>query len=338
MPELRVAVLGLGSIGRRHLRNLQTLGAGALIGFDPTAGAADVAAREHGIRTTTSLDDVWAFTPAAVFITAPSHRHVPLALEAARRGCDLFVEKPLSDRLDDIDQLRRLAEQQQLVTMVGCNMRFHPGPAAVARLVRERAIGEVLAARIHTGSYLPAWRPGTRYLDSYSAKREQGGGAVLDCIHELDLALWYFGPADLVAAAVRPARALGLEIDGLAEILLQHESGTLSSVHLNYVQRDYLRFCQVIGEAGTLHWHFDSPRVEIRSGSGDPRHVTWPADWTLDRMFVDEVAAFLRCVRERETAPNGIAEAERTLRLALLARERGTIASQRVGNVQEPAR
>jgi len=327
---LRIAVLGLGSIGRRHVRNLIALGAGDLLGFDPAAGAAGLAAREYGIRTVTNLDEVWAFAPSAVFVTSPSHHHVPLALDAARRGCDLFIEKPLSDSVDAIDQLRLAADSQRLVTMVGCNMRFHPGPAAVRRLIQEGAIGAVLSARIHTGSYLPDWRPGTRYQDSYSASREQGGGAVLDCIHELDLALWYSGPATLVASIVRPARSIGLAVDGLAEILLEHDNGALSSVHLNYVQRDYLRFCQVIGETGTLHWYFAAPRVEIRSG-GAPRQVTWSPDWTADRMFVDEAGEFLRCVRERTAAPNGLAEAERTLRLALQARDRAVPA-------QEPAR
>lgn len=325
---MRIAVLGLGSIGRRHLRSLQALGVDHLIGFDPAAGAAHDAAQERGIRTTTELDDVWAFAPSVVFVTAPSHRHVALALEAARRGCDFFIEKPLSDTLDRLDQLRVLADQQQLVTMVGCNMRFHPGPALVHRLIADGAVGHVISARIHTGSYLPEWRPGTRFEESYSARREMGGGAVLDCIHELDLALWYFGPAQLIASAVLPAHSIGLTVDGLAEVLLGHHSGTLSSVHLNYIQRDYLRFSQVIGETGTLHWYFDTPRVELRSGRGETRTFDLPADGVVDRMFVDEVAEFLRCVRERDRAPNGITEAEQTLRLALQVRDRAVPAQE----------
>src|SRR5262249_44881068 len=153
----------------------------------------------------------------AVLVTAPTHLHVPLAREAAAHGCDLFIEKPLSHSWDGVEELRHEVRRRGLVTMVGCNMRFHPGPARVHELLRRGAIGRPLAARIFTGSYLPDWRPGTDYRKSYSASSERGGGVLLDCIHEIDLALWYFGPARLAAAVAAPAETIGLDVEGVAE-------------------------------------------------------------------------------------------------------------------------
>ena len=122
-------------------------------------------------------------------------------------------------------------------------MRFHPGPAAVRRLLKDGAIGDLISYRLHTGSYLPLWRPHQDYRQSYSAS-EETGGAILDCIHELDLALWYAGPAQLIAAKHLPARSIGLQTDGLAEILLQHDIGNrIGSIHLNFIERDYRRSC-----------------------------------------------------------------------------------------------
>jgi predicted dehydrogenase len=198
-------------------------------------------------------------------------------------------------------------------------MRFHPGPARVKQLLEAGAIGRVIAARIVTGSYLPDWRPGTDYRDGYSASTERGGGAILDCIHEIDLALWYFGPARLLAAATAPAETIGLPVEGTAELLLRHDSGTLSSVHLNFVQRDYRRGCEVMGSEGSLYWDFNARSVRCVTPVGT-RVFDSPPDWELDQMYRDEVIHFLECVESRRPAPNSAGDSRQTLRIALQAR------------------
>jgi predicted dehydrogenase len=293
--SIRVAVLGCGSIGRRHLTNLRALGQPDICAFDPDSTARDIAGSRFGVPVFAALEDVWRWGPSAVLVASPSVRHVDQALEAARQGCHLFVEKPLGHSLDGVAPLQEVVRELGLITMVGCNMRFHPGPRTVKSLVDAGAIGDVLSARLETGSFLPAWRPGTDYTRSYSADLVQGG-AVLDCIHEIDLALWLSGPATLAAATVRRARSIDLEVDGLAELLLTHAGGSISSVHLNFIQRDYHRTCHVIGSEGTLYWDFSLPLVVRRTGSGVDRHEL-PADWDVNSMYVDEMSHFLGSVK-----------------------------------------
>ena len=151
--------------------------------------------------------------------------------------------------------------------MVGCNMRFHPGPATVRRLLEEKALGTPLCARLQTSSFLPRWRPEQDYRKSYSASPDSGG-AILDCIHEIDLADWYFGPGIVLASAILPASCLGLTTDGAAEILISHDSGVLASVHLNFMQRDYRRGCQIAGTDGTIYWDFAMRYVEVFGEDG----------------------------------------------------------------------
>jgi predicted dehydrogenase len=207
--------------------------------------------------------------------------------------------------------------------MVGCNMRFHPGPATVKRLLDERAIGEAVAARIETGSFLPRWRPWQNYRESYSAS-PQSGGAILDCIHEIDLALWYFGSARVLAAAHLPAGVIGLQTDGLAEILLAHDSGTLSSVHLNFVQRDYRRCCHIIGSEGTLYWNFTERRVTVFDSEGNlARTYEEPAGWDVNTMYMDELTHFLSAVSCGTESMNPLEGGISALRIALTAREVG---------------
>ena len=232
----------------------------------------------------------------------------------------MFVEKPVSTTLEGIEALAQQAMESDVVTLVACNMRFHPGPAKLRRLLNERVIGDLISYRVHTGSYLPSWHPEQDYRQSYSASAKTGG-AILDCIHELDLALWYAGPAELVAAKHVPARAIGLETDGLAEILLKHETGTLGSVHLNVIERDYRRSCLCVGTDGTLEWNFHQPEVLQygRSREQIVRHVL-PSEWQINDMYVDEMRHFLDCVAEGRPTQNSITDSLPCLRLALQAR------------------
>ena len=199
-------------------------------------------------------------------------------------------------------------------------MRFHPGPATVHRLLNDGAIGDLISYRIHTGSYLPDWRPHQDFRQSYSASVETGG-AILDCIHELDLALWYAGPAQLIAAMRLPGRPIGLETDGLAEVLIQHETAALGSIHLNFIERDYRRFCVLIGTEGTLEWDFHQLEVKQYRSNGDPivKHRL-PPQWQLNDMYVDEMRHFLDCVAEGRPTRNSIADSLPALKLALAAR------------------
>src|SRR5262249_43938305 len=212
------------------------------------------------------------------------------------------------------------ATERNIATLVACNMRFHPGPAKVRQLLNEGVIGDLIFYRLHTGSYLPGWRPDQDYRQSYSASIESGG-AILDCIHELDLALWYAGPAQLVAAKHIPGDSIGLETDGLAEILLQHEAGTLGSIHLNFVERDYRRSCLCVGTQGTLEWIFDRPEV-VQYGQSPQELVrhSLPIDWQINDMYLDEMRYFLDCIAESRPTQNSIADSLPCLRLALQAR------------------
>jgi predicted dehydrogenase len=318
---MRLAVLGCGSIGRRHLRNLNKLGYDDLLAFDSAPAVCQEIAAELKIPIAQELAAVWQQHPDAVIVAAPTKLHREIALEAARHNCHLLIEKPLSHSLTGIDTLLQEVSARGLITMVGCNMRFHPGPVAIKRLLDGVAIGGVIAARIQTGSYLPRWRPGQDYRQSYSASKE-AGGAILDCVHEIDLGLWFFGPARVAGAAWLPAAAIGLDTDGLAEILLKHENGVLSNLHLNFVQRDYRRTCQVIGTEGTIYWDFSDRRVRVLGPDGRMiQEILEPEGWQVNRMYVDELSHFLQCVNGRIPTANPISDSLAALQIALAVKQ-----------------
>jgi predicted dehydrogenase len=305
------------------MRNLVGLGIGDILAYDTSEERRNAVAAETGVTGVVCLAEAWERHPGAAVIAAPTQLHLPLALEAAAHGCDLFLEKPLAHSCAGIDRLCAAAAERNLVTMVACNMRFHPGPALIKRLLDEGAIGQVLAGRLQTGSYLPRWRPTQDYRNSYSASPEWGG-AILDCIHEIDLALWYFGPATLQGAAWQRARSLGLKTDGLAEMILRHDSGVTSNVHLNFVQCDYRRTCQIIGTDGTIYWDFAHKRVDLYGPEGAlERSWEEPEGWQVNQLYIDEMAHFLNAVEERKPTVNPLAGGLAALHIALAAKSVG---------------
>ena len=290
--------------------------------FEPDAARAERLKSEPGVRVFQGEQEAFqSAKPDLVFVCSPTALHVSQALRAVEEGAHVFIEKPLSHTMESVRELLEKARTGKRVVMVGCNMRFHPGHAAIHRFLAEGAIGSPVAARISYGGYLPSWRPGQDYRKSYSASPEQGG-AVLDCIHEIDLALWHFGPAEVSGSAVLPATAIGLETDGLAEILLRHASGVLSSVHVNFIQREFRRTCSVIGTDGSLTWDCTRGSVERFGTDGNlAETIAQPAGWETDTMYRDELRHFLAAAEEGKIPTGSLQEASAALAVALAVRE-----------------
>ena len=100
------------------------------------------------------------------------------------RARALFIEKPLAHDRAALAAIRRAIADRTVATMVGCNYRFEPGLVRVQELLAAGAIGKPLSCRAEFGQWLPSWRPATDYRKGYAARRETGGGIILDRIHD----------------------------------------------------------------------------------------------------------------------------------------------------------
>lgn len=321
MSSHRFLVIGAGSIGRRHARNLLELGEQDVIVHDPVGERRAQIERELGLETVAELPAAWSHDPSVALITAPTSIHVPLAGEAVAHGCHCFVEKPLGDSLDGVADVVRAAEERDLVSLVGCNMRFHPGVRALKTLVEEGTLGTILSARFEVGQYLPDWRPAIDYRTSYSAQRALGGGIILDAIHELDYARWLLGEVSDVACFADHVSSLEIDTEDVASILLRFESGAIAETHLDYVQRSYSRGTKLIGELGTAQWDYGKSELDLFTVADGVTAVPLFESWEPNEMYLDELRHFLRCLAGEERPLTDMADGARTLALALAAKE-----------------
>jgi predicted dehydrogenase len=340
-------MVGLGGIGQRHVRNLRTvLGVDVAIDAYRVRGEATTlsdgltvvpgenVAAAHNINVFGDLHDALAEGPDAVFICNPSSLHVPVALEAARAGSAIFVEKPLSNSMDGVGELLALVEQHRLVGMVGYQMRFHPALLRTEALLRSGAIGNVIAVRVQVGEYLPGWHGYEDYRRMYAARAELGGGVVLSQIHELDYVCWLFGmPRRLLAIGGHLSR-LSVDVEDTASILMECEvGGSPVPVHvqMDFLQRPPSRTCEVIGDSGKIVTNLLEPSVTAFDANGEIVDSYVQPDFQRNQLFLDELQHFLDCVAGLDSPRVSLREASRSLAIALAAKE-----SMQSGSVIEP--
>lgn len=320
VASLKVLVVGCGSIGRRHARNLRILGVDHISALDRVPSLAQALAEEVGGTCYGDLDEALGGSPDAVLICTPPQSHLTMAEAFTDARCALFIEKPLAHTAQETDSFVRLNERVEVVTMVACNMRFHHGPATLYRLVREGVLGKVTGALIEAGQYLPEWRPNVDYRDTYSAHRGAGGGALLDFVHEFDYATWIFGFPDTVQCRAGRFGDLDLDVEDSADVIMGAEGGASTTIHVDYIQRSYSRSCKIIGTEGTLVWNA-GVGITWYGAESRTRQFEEPAGYSMDNMYIEELRHFLDCVREERQTISPLATGIRVTRVVLAAKD-----------------
>lgn len=297
----RVLVIGCGSIGQRHTGNLRALGVQEILVHDPEAARMETLQKQFGVSVCESLRSAYARQPQAALVCAPSSLHLGMVRDALRQGCDVFVEKPLAHTLDGVDEVLALARELDRLIMVGYNMRFNPLGLQIKAWLDAGLIGQAISARIHVGSYLPWRHPQEDYRRGYGAREELGGGVLLDAIHELDYALWFFGMPESVYCLSGKLSQLDITTEDIAELLWWYPHRTVVSIHLDYLQRPHQRWCEVIGTQGYLSMDFVQGRGRLIEGESRKETLFAPGT-TPNDSYLDEMAHFLKCVA-REAVP-----------------------------------
>lgn len=320
-----IVVVGCGSIGQRHIRNLAEAGVEEIIGVDldeqklSSAKQAGVDETYGDVSTAIAENEM-----DAGFVCVPNHLHIPVATQLADNGIDLFIEKPLSHTIDGTQELISTAQENNLITLVGCNLRFHPGIQTIKKLLEESAIGKVVSVKIEAGSYLPGWYPDDDYREMYSARKDMGGGAILDYIHEIDYARWLFGDVRSVSAIAGNYSNLELETEDIGAMLVEFEGDLVGELHMDYIQRSYSRSCKVIGTEGTLNWEWGEESVQ----QFDPETDQWIShslpEWSTNDMYIDEIEHFLECIKNRQETISGLDAGKSALEIALAAKKSNT--------------
>lgn len=284
------AVIGMGSIAKRHLKNLRFL--------YPDAGVYAVSSSgrnidlPEGATAVVSLEALISLKPKYVIIASPAPYHTAVAEVLLEEKIPVLIEKPLASDSDDAAKFLRLCVSKDYPAVaVGYCLRFLPSAHAVKAFLETDGLGTVYNVNSVVGQYLPNWRLDKNYKDSVSASKELGGGALLELSHELDYLLWLFGSVSLQHSCLRTTEELGLEVEEIADLVLTTGSGIHISVHLDFIQKSTQRKCELIGQKGRLVWDLLANTVTFIDAT--TRKVIYAdAQYDKNTMYLDMLKTF----------------------------------------------
>lgn len=316
---MKILIVGLGNIGKRHLNNLNSI--------VPEASIAIWRHKKNNLpsgdnllkyKLVYNLQEALSQKPDAVVISNPAPFHTEISIEFAKKGAHLFIEKPLSNRLDNISELKNICQKQNLVSMVGFNFRFYRPFQIIKKALENNQIGRILSFRAEVGQFLPDWRPGNNYRDSVSARKELGGGAIFELCHEIDYIKWFVGEIKTISSLSGSISDLNLEVEDTADIIIETENGAVGSIHLDMVDRASNRSCRIIGTEGTLLWDFSNHHVRLfTANTGEWSELCSRENIDRNEMYILELKHFLDCIQTKKTPVTGIDDGRRVLEIAL---------------------
>jgi len=266
----RILFIGLGGAGQRHLRlfkenladeNVEFLAYRStnktpLLNPDFSVNQEESLESVYGIKVYDNLDEVLALKPDLAVISTPSSMHLKYAQLCAEKSIDVFVEKPLSNSTEGLQELKETVERNKVAIQVGLQRRFHPHLGRVHDVIKSESIGQILTVNFTVASYIPRWHPYEDYLELYACRKELGGGVLLTEIHEIDLAVWYFGIPNSVVCVGGTYSDVGMDVEDTVRLTLDYVKFSVQ-INLTFWQKHHERFFSICGENGYLSWNQD---------------------------------------------------------------------------------
>lgn len=266
---MNCVIIGNGSIGKRHATNLKRL---------------NVDVRTIDIDEIDNIDFILSDTNFDFgLVCSPTNLHLEHTLKLSEYGIDFFCEKPFFAKkdLEIINKIRKLVVDKSLINMIGCNLRFHP-------TISSFEYSKIYNIKVVFGYDLREWHGDGKYLESYSANENMGGGVMLDVIHEFDYLYHWFGKIKKIDGTKSRMGNVTVDTEDTVDATITFENGTIAEVHLDYLQPKYTRYFQVLVDDWGLIKYDIKP---------------------TNQMYVDELKYFIDCVRNKKTCMNNIDDA-----------------------------
>ena len=318
---MKFLIAGFGSIGRRHLRNLRALGETDIIllrSHKSTLPDDEIT----GLPVETDITAALAHKPDAVIISNPTALHLDVAIPAAKAGCAILMEKPVSHSLDRLDEFKQAAKAGGAGVLLGYQFRFHPGLRQVKAWLMDGLIGRPLSFRAQWGEYLPNWHPWEDYRKSYTSRSDLGGGVVVTLSHPIDYLRWLLGDVKSLWAFSGRLSDLEIQVEDYAEIGMQFANGVTGSLHVDYYQQPPSHTLEITGTAGRVTWdNADGLARLFQAQTGQWSEFSLPANFDRNDLFIAESKHFLDIVQKKADPVCSLADGEAALKLCLAVHE-----------------
>lgn len=309
----RVLIVGFGSIGQRHFSNIKKLYPHVEIGILRSSNNKKTITHENIFFDLESAID---FKPDVAFICNPATFHMDVALKLAKEKIHFFVEKPLSNNLNQINILKEIITKNNIKGMVGYNLRFNDSLLFFKKFIEKNNLGNILFVSSAVGQYLPSWRPSEEYKKTVSAQSILGGGALLELSHELDYLIWIFGEPTSVYGKILKVSQLEIDVEDLvlSNISFQNNSHQINcTLHLDFLQHNPQRKCKVLFEDGTIIWDGIKNTVELHKEN--EVKILFESSRKKNDSYEQEIKKYIKCIIDNSTVPVSIEDGIKVIKL-----------------------
>ena len=321
---IKILVVGYGSIGRIHVDNFLEFKDVRIIVYTKRNDLQ--ALKKKGVKISNSLTECLKENPDVGIIANETSLHVPIAIKLAKEGLDLFLEKPLSNSLKDVEKLRTIIKKKKLITQMGCNLRFHPCIKKIKSMIEQQKIGKIISAQVQTCSYLPDYHPWEDYRKGYAARKDLGGGVLLTQIHEIDYMYWLFQEVENVISMSGKLSDLDITAEDYVSSLLKFKNKIIGELHMDYFQRPDFRSCKIRGTKGEIYWNSDNNSVNIyRMDKKRWKTELEVKNYQRNFSYAEQLKHFLKCVKQRKETINDIEQGIATLKIVLAMKKASKI-------------
>jgi predicted dehydrogenase len=303
LEKLRVLVVGVGSIGERHIRNLWNLGITQISALR----SRNLPYRDIGkasVQVVLDWDTIKKGDFDVAIICTPTHLHLSQTLKCVQLGMHVLVEKPLSHTLEGISTLAQEVAEQKVVFSVAYMMRYHPLLRELKQLIQSKSLGEVVYAESEWREYLPDWHPWEDYRTSYAALAEMGGGAALTLSHDLDTLCWLLEDyPETWTCKKAKHQSVETTADAIADFIFTFSKNRQGRVHVNMAAPIPQRMTRITFERGVVAFFYYKNELVV-APKGEAERVVCLPDFERNQLYVDELFDFLQKVVQQNFSEN----------------------------------
>jgi len=313
----QVLIVGVGSIGERHLRCFQTTGRAEVSFVEINQSLRATISQRYGVQGFADIDEALMLRPDAAVVATPANQHVEIATKLATAGLHVLIEKPLDVCADGVPRLEEAARERDVLVAIAYVYRCFPALAAMREAVSSGRFGRPVEIVAVCGQHFPTYRPA--YRNTYYVNRATGGGAIQDALtHLLNAGEWLVGPIDRLVADAAHRVLDGVDVEDTVHLLARHGE-VLGSYSLNQHQAANEVTLTVICEHGLARWESHLQRWRWMIGPDEPWNDETHDPLPRDAAFITQANAFLDALSGQRAPLCSLAEGLQTLRVNLAA-------------------
>ena len=300
---LRVLQVGLGSMGKRRIRNLQELGIKDIIGFDPKEERRKEAQRRYHIQTVADITEGLKKNPNCMIISTPPDLHYKYSKIAIKNNIHFFTEVNLSS--SDISKIIQELKQKKVVGVPSSTMLFHPIIKQLKKLIKKKTIGKPLTVYHHFGHYLPNWHPWEDYRNFYVSKKETGAAREV-VPFELVWMIHLFSDVYSVYGNIDKISTLEANIDDIYQILIEFVNGIKCTFIIDVISEPAINETRITGDKGMIYCDHNIGTIKIGKGNKwkEVKIETgkmakgYKGNTPSDSIYVEEMKSFLDTIKK----------------------------------------